>query len=105
LLGEVVVWLCHNIIKPVRYAISRAIQFAWQNIIKPVLEAFRTIIRAVGRVVSWFYDSVIKPVWDAVGGAIRWAWENVIRPAFNRSEEHTSELQSRENLVCRLLLE
>src|SRR5690606_41163484 len=27
---------------------------------------------------------------------------NVLRP---RSEEHTSELQSRENLVCRLLLE
>src|SRR5436309_12613424 len=25
--------------------------------------------------------------------------------AANRSEEHTSELQSRENLVCRLLLE
>src|SRR5690606_41993379 len=28
-----------------------------------------------------------------------------IRTVFNRSEEHTSELQSRENLVCRLLLE
>src|SRR5690606_41967465 len=26
-------------------------------------------------------------------------------PKPNRSEEHTSELQSRENLVCRLLLE
>src|SRR5690606_40424128 len=26
-------------------------------------------------------------------------------PAARRSEEHTSELQSRENLVCRLLLE
>src|SRR5436309_6554872 len=26
-------------------------------------------------------------------------------PAVPRSEEHTSELQSRENLVCRLLLE
>src|SRR5690606_41883454 len=26
-------------------------------------------------------------------------------PAHGRSEEHTSELQSRENLVCRLLLE
>src|SRR5690606_39710610 len=26
-------------------------------------------------------------------------------PAGGRSEEHTSELQSRENLVCRLLLE
>src|SRR5690606_39773069 len=28
-----------------------------------------------------------------------------VLPAGNRSEEHTSELQSRENLVCRLLLE
>src|SRR5215475_9647112 len=27
------------------------------------------------------------------------------RPPLERSEEHTSELQSRENLVCRLLLE
>src|SRR5690606_40300471 len=27
------------------------------------------------------------------------------RAAWSRSEEHTSELQSRENLVCRLLLE
>src|SRR5690606_40816510 len=28
-----------------------------------------------------------------------------LRPLLQRSEEHTSELQSRENLVCRLLLE
>src|SRR5207302_11370567 len=28
-----------------------------------------------------------------------------VLPAATRSEEHTSELQSRENLVCRLLLE
>src|SRR3989475_6330414 len=27
------------------------------------------------------------------------------RPLFDRSEEHTSELQSQSNLVCRLLLE
>src|SRR5690606_41180331 len=28
-----------------------------------------------------------------------------VRPQVSRSEEHTSELQSREKLVCRLLLE
>src|SRR3989442_3334718 len=28
-----------------------------------------------------------------------------VRPGFPRSEEHTSELQSRPHLVCRLLLE
>src|SRR5690606_39517709 len=38
----------------------------------------------------------------------RHSHEREIRPnekTFSRSEEHTSELQSRENLVCRLLLE
>src|SRR2546422_8450350 len=32
------------------------------------------------------------------------AWSSALRPAM-RSEEHTSELQSRLHLVCRLLLE
>src|SRR5207302_10548570 len=36
------------------------------------------------------------------GRACRAPWNE---PAGARSEEHTSELQSRENLVCRLLLE
>src|SRR5690606_40284812 len=31
--------------------------------------------------------------------------KNIFNRNINRSEEHTSELQSRENLVCRLLLE
>src|SRR5690606_40884460 len=38
----------------------------------------------------------------------RRGWEETIEKIFlskDRSEEHTSELQSRENLVCRLLLE
>src|SRR5690606_24856046 len=37
------------------------------------------------------------------GKAMRQYSPNSLRPS--RSEEHTSELQSRENLVCRLLLE
>src|SRR3989442_3967483 len=41
---------------------------------------------------------------------IRLSWtsdapEHLIRPGVVRSEEHTSELQSRPHLVCRLLLE
>src|SRR5690606_39310871 len=32
-------------------------------------------------------------------------FDTVNSPGVTRSEEHTSELQSRENLVCRLLLE
>src|SRR5215475_14935191 len=37
--------------------------------------------------------------------AARRAFHPGLRRARPRSEEHTSELQSRENLVCRLLLE
>src|SRR5690606_40546983 len=37
------------------------------------------------------------------GGAEQYACRRC--PSSSRSEEHTSELQSRENLVCRLLLE
>src|SRR3712207_7708761 len=37
--------------------------------------------------------------WDGVDDRI------TLHPLFRRSEEHTSELQSRQYLVCRLLLE
>src|SRR5690606_41568044 len=44
--------------------------------------------------------------WGARNGGRRGAAVSLpARPCKARSEEHTSELQSRENLVCRLLLE
>src|SRR5947209_11136122 len=39
---------------------------------------------------------------DPVGSGLA---ESLAHPGGNRSEEHTSELQSRQYLVCRLLLE
>src|SRR5436309_11105814 len=48
------------------------------------------------------------PIWRAIRRPIaRWPLPAAATPANRaaRSEEHTSELQSRENLVCRLLLE
>src|SRR3712207_6917518 len=41
------------------------------------------------------------PVRDGLGRRLRC----LVRPDVGRSEEHTSELQSRQYLVCRLLLE
>src|SRR5436309_5152520 len=43
---------------------------------------------------------------DSCAAATTWASSASLSPSRTlRSEEHTSELQSRENLVCRLLLE
>src|SRR5688572_32365957 len=54
-------------------------------------------VRRVGR------DVVLRAGVERVGSALdRRADALILRP---RSEEHTSELQSQSNLVCRLLLE
>src|SRR5690606_39774011 len=50
-------------------------------------------------------SGVITGSGSAATGASAGAGSPSVSSAAGRSEEHTSELQSRENLVCRLLLE
>src|SRR3712207_8619466 len=55
-------------------------------------------------------DNTLSPAAQAPGGVASMATDRVSYTAgyerqFRRSEEHTSELQSRQYLVCRLLLE
>src|SRR5690606_19395595 len=63
------------------------------------------IFRQGDRFVEWFYSDrwySIFEMHDVDDDHLTGWYCNISRP---RSEEHTSELQSRENLVCRLLLE
>src|SRR6266567_406450 len=65
--------------------------------LKPLVELHATIaVSAPGASVIW--TTATKPGIDPV-------WPKYRRPAVFQSEEHTSELQSQSNLVCRLLLE
>src|SRR5690606_39307688 len=83
---------------------KRADQFNWG--------AGRTVSRS-GRSNSWISRKVIDlvrlaevaAVASRQGCAALSEWGDRTLENFTRSEEHTSELQSRENLVCRLLLE
>src|SRR3712207_6860502 len=43
--------------------------------------------------------------WVGLALTLRRAWDAGLNPWVSRSEEHTSELQLRQYLVCRLLLE
>src|SRR3989442_8758143 len=54
---------------------------------------------------SWLVRTRRVSPFGALGRALRTASDPLIRPVETRSEEHTSELQSRPHLVCRLLLE
>src|SRR2546430_8266077 len=53
-------------------------------------------------------SSDLKKVSDILQGSIQFSLAHraeAVQHALQRSEEHTSELQSQSNLVCRLLLE
>src|SRR5690606_41836389 len=73
-------------------------------------QAVSRFIRRANRFPVHFEDGVACPDACLLGGGIRDHIGDVNglivdRQVDARSEEHTSELQSRENLVCRLLLE
>src|SRR3989442_7272874 len=60
----------------------------------PYTTLFRSIVWSDETYRIFEYDSTLKPTVDSV-----------VQRVHPRSEEHTSELQSRPHLVCRLLLE
>src|SRR3989442_5342081 len=76
---------------------------------RSTLFPYTTLFRSQFDVVLKEFDQTDRPV--AVGSVgrdrnIGWSGESrAVRRTGDRSEEHTSELQSRPHLVCRLLLE
>src|SRR5438876_2257445 len=65
------------------------------------------MIRRPPRSTLFPYTTLFRSVWSSIvsGRASRWARAYCRSASVNRSEEHTSELQSPVHLVCRLLLE
>src|SRR2546430_13584035 len=52
-----------------------------------------------------FQQPAVRALRAAMMARNRYAEDELVRSIQRRSEEHTSELQSQSNLVCRLLLE
>src|SRR3989449_7583237 len=68
----------------------------------PYTTLFRSSLwLAVALFARWTWSIDLPLIWPALLFAVFLAWTQ----ALTRSEEHTSELQSRLHLVCRLLLE
>src|SRR5690606_39690914 len=73
------------------------IESAFYNIMEPITTTGNPAVDTV-RIFFWLdFFGVTLCLADTIA--------NINALLLNRSEEHTSELQSRENLVCRLLLE
>src|SRR3989442_9692983 len=63
------------------------------------------MIRRPPRSTLFPYTTLFRSRWERGLNRQSWSLTFLIRGASKRSEEHTSELQSRPHLVCRLLLE
>src|SRR3712207_8782527 len=73
----------------------------------PYTTLFRSLAEPLGRrdvaVEAWDHEAYGVAVLDGELAAVQAEGDQRLAPV--RSEEHTSELQSRQYLVCRLLLE
>src|SRR5258708_21656133 len=73
---------------------------------RSTLFPYTTLFRSQQRSRSWKPDSRWALRGSRARAYRRFCRENIVRePRIERSEEHTSELQSPDHLVCRLLLE
>src|SRR3712207_7501058 len=76
---------------------------------RSTLFPYTTLFRSRNRTMWWLdvWRARLRMVEGNMRPVERWARERRLsaKDEFERSEEHTSELQSRQYLVCRLLLE
>src|SRR3712207_7124745 len=66
----------------------------------PYTTLFRSVV--IGRIRHFIFNRICAKLQDRIVGD---DWNDENSTVLLRSEEHTSELQSRQYLVCRLLLE
>src|SRR5690554_7011926 len=71
----------------------------------PYTTLFRSTALEIQREYLVVCQEVAGPRADAATAEVLERWADVLTRLATRSEEHTSELQSRPHLVCRLLLE
>src|SRR3712207_7424296 len=88
----------------------RSTLFPYTTLFRSEAGDLRTLVRFLDPKVEWVHPAATRLPFDGLVRGI----PSVVRFAFRRmedgdgprrSEEHTSELQSRQYLVCRLLLE
>src|SRR2546430_12125887 len=78
----------------------RSTLFPYTTLFRSILSGLQSYIKSKG----YAFSRLEMMSWRPVSNANR-KFKIGAKPDISRSEEHTSELQSQSNLVCRLLLE
>ncbi|WP_326768870.1 hypothetical protein OG978_33880 [Streptomyces sp. NBC_01591] len=97
-----------DVVNTVWEALKTGALFVWNNILKPVFDAFVIGLKAIGTAASWLWNTILSPVFGFIGAAARilatvvltvlitplitafkalaavgmWLWTNVFGPVF-----------------------
>jgi hypothetical protein len=88
--------------------IKIAAMFVWNNVLKPIFNALKVAVKAVGAAALWLWHNAIVPAWHGIrvaisvawtaikaiwsffrgglnvlGSVFRWLWHNVVTPVWN----------------------
>lgn len=66
-----------NIVQAAWEGIQVAIDFAWNNVIRPVFDGFMIAVRGLGDIASWLWNEAIMPAFNGIGSLISLWWDGV----------------------------
>src|SRR5688572_11358413 len=90
----------------VGFGSSKVVEETAKNGVEPLRQVLRVLVAQGGKVVdTWPRNAENDARFGTVINAAEFRDRLFVTSKIDRSEEHTSELQSQSNLVCRLLLE
>lgn len=98
-----------SIVQAAWQGIQTAAQWAWSNVLKPVLDGIVVAFKAVAAVASWLWTNILSPVFSFIGTAAKilltavvviallpiiaifkvlaavatWLWQNILSPVFS----------------------
>ena len=84
-----------NVVEGAWNGIKRVVNVAWENVIRPALEALARIFTKVGDAAKWLWQEAIKPAFDKVGEIAKWLWQEAIKPAFDKIKEGIGALRDK----------
>lgn len=62
--------------------IKNAASFAWDNVLKPVFDAFMAALHWVGDAAMWLWNNAIAPAFNGIASVVSWVWDNVVSKIF-----------------------
>lgn len=66
-----------NIVAAAWDGIQKAVSFAWDNVISPIIDLFVGGIKKMGEFVSWLWNEAVMPAFNGIGSLISLWWDGV----------------------------